>query len=51
MFFTLSPDRAAIESNINRALFLVDKSAFAYYQDMQEKGYYNRCLLYTSRCV
>ena len=38
----LSPDRAAIESNINRALFLVDKSAFAYYQDMQEKGYYNR---------
>ena len=42
LFFTLSPDRAAIESNINRALFLVDKSAFAYYQDMQEKGYYNR---------
>ena len=38
LFFTLSPDRAAIESNINRALFLVDKSAFAYYQDMQEKG-------------
>ena len=33
LFFTLSPDRA---------LFLVDKSAFAYYQDMQEKGYYNR---------
>ena len=42
LFFTLSPERAAIESNINRALFLVDKSAFAYYQDMQEKGYYNR---------
>lgn len=42
LFFTLSPDRSAIESNINRALFLVDKSAFAYYQDMSEKGYYNR---------
>lgn len=42
LFFTLSPDRSAIESNINRALFLVDKSAFAYYQDLQEKGYYNR---------
>ncbi|MCM1152017.1 MAG: conjugative transposon protein TraK [Alistipes sp.] len=42
LFFTLSPDRAAIESNIRRALFLVDKSAFAYFQDMQEKGYYNR---------
>lgn len=42
LFFTLSPDKSAIESNINRALFLVDKSAFKYYQDMQEKGYYNR---------
>lgn len=42
LFFTLSPDRAAIESNIKRALFLVDRSAFAYFQDMQEKGYYNR---------
>lgn len=42
LFFTLSPDKNAIESNINRALFLVDKSAFRYYQDMAEKGYYNR---------
>lgn len=42
LFFTLAPDKAAIESNINRALFLVDKSAFKYYQDMAEKGYYNR---------
>lgn len=37
LFFTLSPDKSAIESNINRALFLVDKSAFRYYQDMSEK--------------
>jgi conjugative transposon TraK protein len=42
LFFTLSPDKSAIESNVNRALFLVDKSAFRYYQDMSEKGYYNR---------
>jgi conjugative transposon TraK protein len=42
LFFTLSPDKAAIESNVNRALMLVDKSAFKYYQDMAEKGYYNR---------
>jgi conjugative transposon TraK protein len=42
LFFTLSPDRAAIDDNISRALFLVDRSAFAYYEDMQEKGYYNR---------
>lgn len=44
LFFTLSPDKAAIESNITRALFLVDKSAFRYYQDMSEKGYYNRLI-------
>jgi conjugative transposon TraK protein len=44
LFFTLSPDRSAIESNIRRALFLVDKSAFAYYRDLQEKGYYNRII-------
>ncbi len=30
LFFTLSPDKDAIESNIQRALFLVDKSALAY---------------------
>jgi len=44
LFFTLSPDKSAIESNIRRALFLVDKSAFAYYKDLQEKGYYNRII-------
>ncbi|HML66579.1 MAG TPA: conjugative transposon protein TraK [Dysgonomonas sp.] len=42
LFFTLSPDKNAIESNINRSLFLVDKSAFRYYKDLSEKGYYNR---------
>jgi len=44
LFFTLSPDKDAIESNIQRALFLVDKSAFAYYIDLTEKGYYNRII-------
>jgi conjugative transposon TraK protein len=44
LFFTLSPDKSAIESNIKRALFLVDKSAFAYYKDLTEKGYYNRII-------
>ena len=42
LFFTLAPDRAAIESNINRAMYLCDKSAYHYSQDLQEKGYYNR---------
>jgi conjugative transposon TraK protein len=44
LFFTLSPDKNAIESNIQRALFLVDKSAFGYYKDLSEKGYYNRII-------
>jgi conjugative transposon TraK protein len=44
LFFTLSPDKNAIESNIRRALFLVDKSAFGYYKDLTEKGYYNRII-------
>ena len=44
LFFTLSPDRSAIESNIRRALFLVDRSAFEYYRDLQERGYYNRII-------
>lgn len=42
LFFTLSPDKNAIESNIKRALFLSDKSAFNYYSDLSEKGYYAR---------
>jgi conjugative transposon TraK protein len=44
LFFTLSPDKNAIESNIRRALFLVDKSAFGYYKDLTEKGFYNRII-------
>ncbi|NDV70392.1 conjugative transposon protein TraK [Dysgonomonas sp. 25] len=44
LFFTLSPDKSAIESNIQRALFLSDRSAFNYYKDLSEKGYYNRII-------
>lgn len=44
LFFTLSPDKSAIESNIQRALLLTDKSAFNYYKDLAEKGYYNRII-------
>jgi conjugative transposon TraK protein len=42
LFFTLSPDKNAIESNLKRALFLSDRSAFNYYSDLSEKGYYAR---------
>lgn len=44
LFFTLSPDKSAIESNIKRAFQLADKSAFNYYTDFAEKGYYNRII-------
>jgi conjugative transposon TraK protein len=44
LFFTLSPDKSAIEGNINRALLLSDKSAFNYYKDLSEKGFYNRVI-------
>ena len=44
LFFTLSPDKAAIEGNIRRALYLCDESAFRYYKDWEEKGYYNRII-------
>lgn len=44
LFFTLAPDNKAIEANIKRALFMADKSAFDYYKDLSEKGYYNRII-------
>lgn len=44
LFFTLSPDKSAIQHNINRALILADKSAYNYYSDFVEKGYYNRII-------
>lgn len=44
LFFTLAPDKAAIEGNINRALLLADRSAFYHHNDFAEKGYYNRVI-------
>ena len=41
LFFTLSPDKSAIESNIKRAFHLSDKSAYNYFTNFTEKGYYN----------
>lgn len=43
-FFNIAPDKAAIESNMKRAFFLADKTAFNYYNDLAEKGYYNRII-------
>lgn len=44
LFFTLAPDKHAIESNMKRAFNLADKSAFDYYKDLSEKGYYSRII-------
>lgn len=44
LFFTLAPDKNAIESNMKRAFYLADKTAFNYYKDLSEKGYYNRII-------
>lgn len=44
LFFTLSPEKSAIEHNIKRALLLADKSVYNYYLDFSEKGYYNRII-------
>lgn len=44
LFFTIAPDKNAIESNVKRAFNLADQSAFNCYKDLQEKGYYNRII-------
>lgn len=44
LFFTLAPDKNAIESNMKRAFNLADRSVFDYYNDLAEKGYYNRII-------
>ena len=44
LFFTIAPDKNAIESNVKRAFNLADQSAFNYYKDLQEQGYYNRII-------
>jgi conjugative transposon TraK protein len=44
LFFTLSPDGEAIKMNLNRALYLADKTAYNYYADLAEAGYYRRLI-------
>lgn len=36
LFFTIAPDKDAIEKNMERAFQLCDKSAFNYYKDLAE---------------
>lgn len=44
LFFTLSPQKSAIEQGMERAFNLSDQSTFDYYKDLLEKGYYNRII-------
>lgn len=44
LFFSIAPDKDAIEENMSRAFVLCDKSAFDYYKDLAEQGYYNRAI-------
>lgn len=44
LFFSIAPDKDAIEQNMARAFALCDKSAFDYYKDLAEKGYFNSAI-------
>ena len=43
-FFTISPEKTAIEYNINKALFLSDNVAADYYIRLKEEGFYERII-------
>lgn len=43
-FFTISPEKTAIEYNVNKALFLADNLAADYYIKLKEDGFYERVI-------
>lgn len=44
LFFTLSPDDKAIQTQVTKALYLADGSARRIYQNMKEAGYYSNLI-------
>lgn len=44
LFFSLAPDKLAIEDNIKRSLYMADKSVYLYYTNLSEQQYYNRII-------
>lgn len=40
--FNIPPNKDMIKRNLERALDMADKSAYNYYNDLQEKGFYSR---------
>jgi conjugative transposon TraK protein len=43
-FFTLSPEKSAIENNVDQALCLADNSAMEVYMRMKEEGFFERLI-------
>lgn len=44
LFFTLPPDDDYIQQNIKQAMYLVDNTGVLEYNNLKEKGYYNRIM-------
>lgn len=42
LMFNLSPNSESIKRNLDRALMMSDRSAFDYWTDMSERGFYQR---------
>lgn len=42
LFFNLSPSSESIKRNVDRALVMSDRSAYDYWKDMSERGFYQR---------
>lgn len=42
LLLNLSPSSDAIKTNVDRALTMSDRSAYNYYQDLSEQGFYQR---------
>jgi conjugative transposon TraK protein len=44
LFFSLTPDDKYIEYQLKKAMYLIDESGVAQYNDLKENGYYNSIL-------
>lgn len=42
LFFNIPPDISMVNRNLEKALALADKSAYTYFEDLKESGYYKR---------
>ena len=44
LFFTLPPDDDYIKANLQKAMYLIDETGLAQYNNMKERGFYNSIL-------